>query len=229
MTAHVVGGLVALLAAVIALATEKGGALHRGSGHAFVVAMVVMAATGAALAAFVPERLSVVAGALTLYLVITALLTVRPPPTEDRVIHWVALGFGAFIALLSFSFGVEALTRGGGELDGFPAPLYFMFGAVAAMAAIGDLVALRSPPPAPRRLARHLWRMCFALFITTASLFLGQAQVFPAPVRHFALLAIPVIAVLLVMTYWLVRVLWFQPCALRPTDAGVSAVDGVDP
>ncbi len=52
MTAHVVGGLVALVAAVVALSAQKGGTLHRGSGLVFVVAMVVMAATGAALAAF---------------------------------------------------------------------------------------------------------------------------------------------------------------------------------
>lgn len=214
MTAHVIGGLVALVAAMVALTTQKGGALHRGSGLVFVAAMVVMAATGAALAAFIPERLFVVAGGLTLYLVVTALLTVRPPPADDRTIHWVALGFGAFVALLSFTFGVEALTLGDGALDGFPAVLYFIVGAVASLAALGDLIALRSSPPAPRwRIARHLWRMCFALFITTASLFLGQAQVFPEVIRHFGLLAIPAIAVLLVMGYWLLRVLWLEPRA----------------
>ncbi len=155
-----------------------------------------------------------VAGGLTLYLVVTALLTVRPPPADDRAVHWVALGFGAFVALLSFTFGAEALTLGDGALDGFPAPLYCLFGAVAAVAAIGDFITLRSSSSkSRRRIARHLWRMCFALSITTASLFLGQAQVFPEAIRHFGLLTVPVIAVLLVMVYWLLRVLWLEPRA----------------
>ena len=213
MTAHIAAGLIALIAGVVALSAGKGGALHRGGGLVFVGTMGVMAATGAALAAFVPERLSVVAGGLTLYLVVTGLLTVRPPPQQDRSIHWVALGLGAGVALLSFTFGVEALGREGGRLDGFPAPLYFLVGSVAALAAAGDVLMLRSPLQNPRRrIARHLWRMCFALFIAVASFFLGQAQVFPAALRHFALLSVPVLAVPVlavpgIMVYWLVRVL----------------------
>jgi hypothetical protein len=51
-----------------------------------------------------------------------------------------------------------------------------------------------------------LWRMCLALFIATGSFFLGQAQVFPAPIRDSGLLAVPVFAVLAAMLYWLWRV-----------------------
>jgi len=212
MTAHLLGGVLALIAGILALAAEKGGALHRGSGLVFVAAMVVMAVTGAALAAFVPERLLVVAAGLTLYLVVTALLTVRPPPEADRSIHGVALAVGAGVAVLSFSFGLEALAREDGRLDGFPALPYWLVGAVAAFGALADLRMLRSAPlTGPRRIGRHLWRMCMALFIATASFFLGQAQVFPEPTRHFAVLSIPMIAVLAIMGYWLLRVLWFEP------------------
>ncbi|HEY8796026.1 MAG TPA: hypothetical protein VIM15_13895 [Gemmatimonadaceae bacterium] len=66
----------------------------------------------------------------------------------------------------------------------------------------GGLASLRGAP----RLARHLWRMCFALFIATMSFFLGQAKVIPKPIRIPALLALPVLAVLLTMLYWLWRV-----------------------
>ena len=57
-----------------------------------------------------------------------------------------------------------------------------------------------------RRLSRHLWRMCFALFIASGSFFLGQAQLIPKPYRNFALLAIPAFAPLVAMAYWLWRV-----------------------
>ena len=47
--------------------------------------------------------------------------------------------------------------------------------------------------------------MSLAMFIATASLFLGQAKVFPKPIRIMPLLSIPVLLVLGVMLYWLVR------------------------
>jgi hypothetical protein len=55
-------------------------------------------------------------------------------------------------------------------------------------------------------LSRHLWRMCFALFIAATSFFLGQADLFPAELRHPALLGLPVLVVLGAMVYWLWRV-----------------------
>jgi hypothetical protein len=175
-----------------------------------------MAVTGAALAAFIPERLSVVAGGLTLYLVVTALLTVRPPPEDDRLIHGVALAVGAVVAVLGISFGIEALGQEAGLLDGFPAAPYFLFGALAAFGALADLRMLCSPPlTGHRRIGRHLWRMCLALFVATASFFLGQAQVFPDAIRHSAVLSIPVIAVLAITGYWLLQVLWVEPRRAR--------------
>ena len=58
-----------------------------------------------------------------------------------------------------------------------------------------------------KRLTRHIWRMSFAMFMATASFFLGQAKVFPEPLRHaIGMRAIPVVLVLVVMVYWLVRV-----------------------
>jgi hypothetical protein len=38
------------------------------------------------------------------------------------------------------------------------------------------------------------------------SFFIGQAQVFPRPIRIMPMLALPVLAVLLTMLYWLWRV-----------------------
>jgi hypothetical protein len=48
--------------------------------------------------------------------------------------------------------------------------------------------------------------MCFALLIAVMSFFLGQARVIPKPFRIPALLALPVLAVLVLMLYWMWRV-----------------------
>jgi hypothetical protein len=56
-----------------------------------------------------------------------------------------------------------------------------------------------------RRLARHLWRTCFALFIASIAFYTGQGRV-PEVIRSPALLAAGVLLPLLAMLYWLWRV-----------------------
>ena len=50
---------------------------------------------------------------------------------------------------------------------------------IPLLAAIGDLrMLLRGGISGTSRITRHLWRMCYGLFIATGSFFLGQQQVF---------------------------------------------------
>ncbi|MCD9032869.1 hypothetical protein LDO32_14150 [Luteimonas sp. Y-2-2-4F] len=208
MSTHIAAGAVALAAGALALFSRKGARLHRRSGMLFVAAMLLMAATGAAIAALHAQTLSVVAGALTGYLVATALLTVRRRPDETVWLHaalaLAALATGAF----GIHAGIDAIAHRGGTIDGNPAQVAIAFGGVAAFAGLLDLrMLLARRLDGRHRIARHLWRMCFALFIAAASFFLGQAQVFPPPLRQPLLLAAPVVLVLLLMLYWLARVL----------------------
>jgi hypothetical protein len=95
-------------------------------------------------------------------------------------------------------------------------PVHITAGALALFAAAGDLrLVLRKALPPHLRLARHVWRMCFGLWIATSSFFLDQAKVFPAQFRIMPLLALPVVLVLAVMIYWLVRVLRRRSPALE--------------
>ena len=57
-----------------------------------------------------------------------------------------------------------------------------------------------------KRVARHLWRMCFSFFIATGSFFIGQPQVFPAFIRKTNLLFVPGILPLGLLIFWLFRV-----------------------
>jgi len=88
-----------------------------------------------------------------------------------------------------------------------PAFPFFLFGVIGVLGSIGDLRALRSGVArgAPR-LARHLWRMCTALLIASMSFFIGQAKVIPKPIRIMPLLALPILAVLVTMLYWVWRI-----------------------
>ncbi|HJQ15206.1 MAG TPA: hypothetical protein VJ830_10710 [Anaerolineales bacterium] len=203
---HIIGGLISLTSGAVALSAPKGGNLHRKSGIIFVYAMLVMSTSGAVMAVLMPERISVIAGLLTFYLVVTALLTVRP---RHRRFDWIGAGamvFAFMVAVLSILFSMQSLNDANGI-----APIGFIFGAVALLAAFGDarLLLTRSIPWA-QRIARHLWRMCLALWIATASFFLGQSDEFPEALRIMPLLCTPVLLVLLLMFYWLARVLFTQ-------------------
>jgi len=64
-----------------------------------------------------------------------------------------------------------------------------------------------------QRVARHLWRMGFALFIAAGSFFLGsasktglRAQLFTPAIRRTHLPEVPVILVILLTIFWLCRV-----------------------
>lgn len=202
---HIIGGLIGLTSGAVALSAPKGGRLHRKSGMVFVYAMLVMSTSGAIMAALMPERVSVIAGMLTFYLVVTALLTVR----RGLNFAWIdiaAMLFGLVVALLSITFAIQGLSTGNADEL---APMGFIFGTVALLATAGDLrMLLKRGIPWAQRIARHLWRMCLALWIAAASFFLGQADVFPETIRIMPLLCTPVLLVLLLMFYWLVRVLF---------------------
>jgi hypothetical protein len=58
--------------------------------------------------------------------------------------------------------------------------------------------------------------MCLALFFASASLFVGQPQEFPAPLRGSLLLVALAFAPLVLMIFWLLRVQFsdaFRPAA----------------
>lgn len=206
---HIIGGSVGLLSGAVALMAAKGSKLHRNSGTIFVFAMLVLSASGAAMAAVLPEPISVIAGMLTFYLVMTAWLTVRPRP-ENRWADVLAMLFGLVITLLSAWFGIASFANPAAVSD-VPIGLVLGFGFVALIATLGDLrFLLTKSLPWKQSIARHLWRMCLALWIATASFFLGQSDELPEALRIMPLLCTPVLAVFLLMFYWLARVLFTQ-------------------
>ena len=208
---HIVAGLSAIVAGTVALSAAKGGELHRKSGTVFVVTMAVMASLGAYAAStklhISFQKFNVMAGLFTLYLVATALLTVRPH-ADKRWIDYVALAVASGIAI--FSLGMATIgILGSAKFSWFPTVPAVIFGTVALLAAIGDVRMLRAGGAlqGKHRIARHLWRMCVAMFIATGSFFMGQAKVFPEEIRILPLLATPLILVLVTMFYWWARVL----------------------
>jgi uncharacterized membrane protein len=205
---HVVAGSLGLISGFAALYAAKGARLHRKSGVVFVGAMLAMAAAGFTVAVVrgVAPEINVPAALLTSYLVVTAFTTVRPLATGARAAHFGGMFAALGVGLTMLVFGIEAVANGGTR-NGMPAFPFFMFALIAALGTVGDVRMLRTGPlRGAMRLTRHLWRMCMALFIAALSFFIGQADVIPQPFRIRPLLALPVLAVLVTMFYWLWRV-----------------------
>ena len=207
LSLHIAAGSLSLFAGTFALLTRKGSRLHRAAGLVFVTAMLIMAASAIPLAIQIQERSSVMGGALTFYLVLTSLLTIRRPLRQFDWVTFSAALAGLFIASGFFALGIEALRSATRTIDGLtPAPM-FVFGSVAALAALGDLgVSLARNVPRSYRIARHLWRMCFALFMAVVSFFVGQAQVLPELLRNSPVPGFLPLVVILLMFYWIARV-----------------------
>ncbi|MDB5703962.1 MAG: hypothetical protein JWN66_1078 [Sphingomonas bacterium] len=204
---HIGAGGIAIVSGMAALAFRKGGRGHRIAGNLFFVSMLIMSAIGASVAAFLPSRISVIAGALTFYLVATSWVTVRHKPGDTGRFEMAAFLFASGIAAAGLAIGVQTVASPTGRLDGLPPQPVLVFAAVAALAAVSDLRMIRRPGIfGAQRIARHLWRMCAALLIAAFSFFLGQQKVMPVSMRGSPLLFVPELIIIGSMIFWLVRV-----------------------
>ncbi len=214
---HIIAGLIALFAGAFAIYAPKGSKLHRRSGVVFALAMFTLTTSAVIMAGFLrPNQINAMAGTLTFYLVSTGWLAIRRTVTQARVL---LIGFMlAALAggLYAFSLGFQALASVKGNLGGIPAPPLFMFGVIGLAGALLDARLLWvGHIEGAQRILRHLWRMAFAMWIATASFFLGQPQIFPEPIRKSGLLVIPVLIVALFGIYWVARVTWMRRRAMK--------------
>ena len=208
LAVHFAAGLVSIVAGAIALSAAKGGRLHKRSGLVFTWAMIGLGLTAAGIGMYENRPSQVFAGLVAAYLVVTAMTTVKPLP---------GIGRGIDVALMVLAFAYAAASLYGGvtewldptvQVVGRPRvvpPL--VIGSVILLAAVGDLRASRAGGlRGSRRLARHLWRMCFALFVATGSFFLGQMKFVPEPARIVPLLLVLALAPIVFLFYWMWRV-----------------------
>lgn len=211
LSIHVAAGALAIVLGAVALSVKKGGTIHRRSGLLFVCAMLVMGFSASILGfRKSPTDPNVFAGFMTAYFVGTALTTVRPVSPWTRRINAAALVIPVGLALGSIMRGVQAFNSPRGFLNGVPFQMHFFLATVLILAAVGDVRIMRvGMPRGGPRLARHLWRMCFALFIAAGSFFSVRervAKILPEPFTTAPMRALPILLLFGAMFYWLWRV-----------------------
>lgn len=189
---HLISGTVAVGAGFVAMSAPKGRPWHLMAGRVFVPSMLIMAVSGTALACLKPMPIAIIAGLLTIYLLLTAWLTVRVQ-VRQRLWTGMLTAVGLVLAAAAMLLGVESQSGQG-------VPFYFLAGLAGLAAALDVRLLLGGTLGGRHRLARHLWRMSVAMFIAAGSLFTGPgARIFPAAWRDSDWMALPENLVLLSM------------------------------
>jgi uncharacterized damage-inducible protein DinB len=204
---HICGAVIGLLSGYLAMFLRKGSGLHGAAGVSFTVSMIAMTTTGAYVALFErPNMLNATVALLTLYLVTTSWWAAKHKEGGTSLFDAGALVFVLIVGIFGIANGIEAAGNPRGLKDGMPAGMYFFFGSMALLAAFRDVrLIMRGGVTGPRRVLRHLLRMCFALLIATFSLYPGQAKLFPAAVKQSGVLFLPHFLLLGSMIFWAVR------------------------
>ncbi len=221
--AHVASGGIAVVMGAITLAVRKGARHHINAGRIFTLCMGLSSFLGAALSLIKFETFFITfhAGVLGVTLVLSGwLLATGQGAHRNR--SFVALGCLNFLNTGGLvAAGFCALTFPEQTLRGFAAADYFFLAGMAGIALINDLVVVFRKTLSDRhRIAQHLWRMCLGFFIAAGSAFTGPgAGIFPQAVRDSGILSLPELTIILLMLFWLVRILFGtkrRPLLTRP-------------
>jgi uncharacterized membrane protein len=211
---HMAGGTVGLISGFTALASKKGGSLHRQSGSIYFMSMIAMALTGGYIAWVNSVFVTVLAAGLTVYLITSSWFTIKTRENTVGASGYLSLLLGLCVLILGGWLSVGAL---GGSIDyigdyAVPAAIYIIFTAIILIGVVTDLrfISIKGLS-GKQRILRHLWRMCVPLYVATSSFFTGQQQVFPESLQGTFYLSIPEYGVLVAMLFWLAKIRLSKP------------------
>jgi hypothetical protein len=224
---HICTGTLGMLSGFVAAALRKGSRQHAIAGDVFVISMLILSASGAYLAIMKSQPGNIVGGALTFYLVATAWMTARRRDGGTSIFDWGALLIPSAVGATNLTWGIEAMLSQTGLKFDYPPGPYFFLGSVAVLSVMGDVrMLVRGGISGGQRIARHLWRMCFAWFIASASIFLARQQLFPVLMRKTGMIYVLSFLPLAVMLFWLIRVRFtnaYKRMPLTPSPELLSA------
>jgi len=199
---------------------RKGSSRHVLAGKVFVASMLTMAVGAVYLAIVRHQPSNIGGGILTFYLIGTAWLTARRRDGETSRSDWIVLLIPLVLGILTWMNGIKIVHSGEGSPDGVPVGMTFFMGSVMLLAGAGDVrMLVRGGVSGTKRIARHLWRMCFGLFIAAGSFFMGPnnrplrllstvgiGQHLPRALFSLSLYLLLSVLPLILLIFWLVRI-----------------------
>jgi len=231
---HICAGSLGLLSGTAAMSFRKGSPRHVLAGRVFVASMLTMGVFAVYLAITRHQPNNIGGGILTVYLIGTAWLTARRRDGETSRFDWVVLLIPLALGILTWLNGINVVRSGESSQDGVPVGMTFFMGSVMLLAAAGDVrMLVRGGVFGAKRIARHLWRMCFGLFIAAGSFFMGPSNrplrllsavrlgqhLSPALFSTGVYLVLTVLPLILLI-FWLVRVRFTNAYNGKPMPRG---------
>ncbi len=213
LVVHICAGTLGLLSGTAAMSFRKGSPRHVLAGKVFVASMLTMGVVAVYLAIMRHQPNNIGGGILTVYLIGTAWLTARRRDRETSRFDWVVLLIPLALGTLLWMNGIKVLRSGASSQDGVPAGMMFFMGSVCLLAAAGDVrMLVRGGVLGAKRIARHLWRMCFGLFLGPSNRPLrllsavGLGQHLSPAIFGTTLYLVLTLLPLILLIFWLVRV-----------------------
>lgn len=195
---HFLAGGITLLAGTSALFLRKGTKLHKLSGRVFVCFMLVLALSGLWMSIEREILFTVFLALITIYSFLTGWATLSKLKIAKRISS-LSPTFAFALFLGAVLGGVKAANSPGGELNGLPYGAFYFIAFIAFSSLLLDLRYMRIKTVTRKtQLIRHVWRMGFALFLSTSIFFFGNNHVLPEAFRTPTMLSAPVVIVVLI-------------------------------
>ena len=203
---HIATGGAGILAGFVALSMAKGSRRHIHWGIWFWRLMIAMAISGIVLAILGPRAVFIFIGVLSLYLVNTGRNALTRKNGVVNRASWVWFSVALLSLIAGAGLGTWSLVSGE---DAFGSPWFLYFGvafdALIFVVLDGFLLA-KGRAIGNSRIIDHLWRMIAALFFAMFALLVANPQIFPDWFLDTGLNYLPLVVLLAVLAYWVVRV-----------------------
>lgn len=213
MLMHMIIGTAVVFSGAMSLSLSKGSPQHIFAGRLFVGTTLLMGPVVFAGAFFYPGSISplgILFMCFIIYLVVSAWSTIHKSKCKLSLIDKSAPFVAACISAAGMIMGINSLINPN-EVSGAPVmEAYFFFSAIAFISMLLDANNLmRGGARGKHRIVRHVWRMSFAMFFATSTLFTGPGSiVFLDWALANPFLSIPQYLVVIVAIFWIYRLLF---------------------
>ena len=215
---HIAAGSVALLMAVVALVTAKGGRYHVLGGRVYALAMTVVVLTALPLVILGASVMLLLIAVFSFYLVFAGWRFARNRRGRPQPVDWAAVAVLGMTGLAMWGYGI-VLASGGNELW----VTMLILGGIAVALSLFDarhhVRLTREPRPSgTRRIKRHLTNMLGGTISTVTAVFVVNVATNPAWLAWI----LPTVVITPLIVWWNVRTGTRRPPTAHHTHTKLS-------
>ena len=199
---HIAAGSVALLTALVALVTAKGGVVHVRAGRVYAIGMTLIFLTAVPLAILGADVFLLLIAFFSFYLVFAGWRFARNRSRRPQPVDWVAVAILGLTGLAMWGYAVTLALGGDGQWV-----TMLVFGSIAVALSVADGVFFQRGrsrerrPAAYLRVQRHLTNMMAGTIATVTAVMVVNVSLNPVWVPWI----LPTIVITPLIVWWNVR------------------------